>query len=340
MLRREPDMKKIVVNLRNTPSELHAGLKELAQSVPIKFAGRGTKVIFTRGLKGLRINIEDGAVVIKYQTPNDAFRGIGLLQSRSLAELKKNPVREYRRLKKCLVMLDASRNGVLNDKPVVEWLHFFALAGINGFMLYTEETYEIKDEPLFGYMRGRYSKKELKYFDDVADSLGIEMIPCIQTLAHLQRILQYGHFAEIKDTESVMMCEAPETIKFVEKMIREASAPYRSNRIHIGMDEAWDLGRGRFLTEKGFKEPFELMTKHLAKVLKITSKLKLRPMMWSDMFFRALSKTGGYYDMDVKFTKKTVGQVPKNVELVYWDYYHFRELAGRGEPAVTKPHNF
>ena len=318
-------MQNIVINLNKTPKELHAGLKEIANVLPVKFRGRGLKVNFSRQDKGLDIGADKDIVNIAYKTVNDAFRGLGLLSSRSLADIKKKKICEFRRLEKCFVMLDASRNGVLNEKSVAEWLRFFALAGINGLMFYTEDTYEVKGEPLFGYMRGRYSKKELKSFDKLADSLGIEMIPCIQTLAHLQRILQYGHFAKIKDTESVMMCEEPETLKFVEKMLKEASEPYKSKRIHIGMDEAWDLGRGAYLTKKGFKNPFDMMTKHLAKVLKITKKLKLQPMMWSDMFFRALSKTGEYYDPDVKFNKKIIDQVPQNVELVYWDYYHFKE---------------
>ena len=33
--------------------------------------------------------------------------------------------------------------------------------GYNCLQLYTEDTYEIEVEPLFGYRRGRYSKAEL-----------------------------------------------------------------------------------------------------------------------------------------------------------------------------------
>lgn len=315
----------MVIDLKKAPKELHAGLKEISKVLPIKFSGKGTNISLTQIDKGLEVSADQQGVNISYTSVNDAFRGLGLLSSRSIADLRKKKICEIRRLEKCFVMLDASRNGVLNEKSVAEWLRFFALAGINGFMLYTEDTYEVTDEPMFGYMRGRYSKKELKSFDKIADSLGIEMIPCIQTLAHLQRILQYGYFGKIKDTESVMMCEEPETMKFVEKMLKEASEPYKSKRIHIGMDEAWDLGRGNYLSKKGYKEPFDMMTEHLAKVLKLTEKLKLKPMMWSDMFFRALSKTGQYYDPNVKFSQKIIDQVPKNVELVYWDYYHFQE---------------
>ena len=38
-------------------------------------------------------------------------------------------------------------------------------------MLYTEDTYEVDGQPYFGYMRGRYSKEEMKEIDDFAAEL-------------------------------------------------------------------------------------------------------------------------------------------------------------------------
>ena len=38
-------------------------------------------------------------------------------------------------------------------------------------MLYTEDTYEVDNEPYFGYMRGRYSADELRELDDYAYSI-------------------------------------------------------------------------------------------------------------------------------------------------------------------------
>lgn len=59
-------------------------------------------------------------------------------------------------------------------------------------MLYTEDTYEVNDEPYFGYVRGRYTKEEMKELDAFAGSLGISLIPCIQTLAHLKATFRWG----------------------------------------------------------------------------------------------------------------------------------------------------
>ncbi len=40
-------------------------------------------------------------------------------------------------------------------------------------MHYTEDTYEVDGEPFFGYMRGRYTKAEMKEIDAFAEELGV-----------------------------------------------------------------------------------------------------------------------------------------------------------------------
>src|SRR5690625_4589935 len=79
-------------------------------------------------------------------------------------------------------MLDASRNAVLTVDGIHNMLCKMAIMGLNVLMVYTEDTYEVEDYPYFGYMRGRYTEDEMKNCDEYAKALGIEMIPCIQTL--------------------------------------------------------------------------------------------------------------------------------------------------------------
>ncbi len=75
-------------------------------------------------------------------------------------------------------MIDCSRNGVLRVSSVKFLLRKLALLGYNMLQLYTEDTYEIRDEPFFGYLRGAYTEEEMREIDDYAFSLGIEVIPC------------------------------------------------------------------------------------------------------------------------------------------------------------------
>ena len=52
-------------------------------------------------------------------------------------------------------MIDCSRNAVMNTSAVKRWIDVTAGMGYNTLMLYTEDTYEVNNQPYFGYMRGR-----------------------------------------------------------------------------------------------------------------------------------------------------------------------------------------
>ena len=60
------------------------------------------------------------------------------------------------------IMLDCSRNAVMQVSQVKKMMDYMCAMGYNTVMLYIEDTYEVDNQPYFGYLRGRYSQKELK----------------------------------------------------------------------------------------------------------------------------------------------------------------------------------
>lgn len=225
-------------------------------------------------------------------------------------------------------MVDMSRNAVMNVKTVKTMMRKMALMGMNMYMLYTEDTYEIDNHPYFGYMRGRYTKDELKELDAYALKLGIELIPCIQTLGHLATHLKWSAAGAYKDTDRVMLVGADATYKIIEDMIKCIKECFTTRRVHVGMDETFDLGRGAYLAQHGLRERQDIFFEHLAKVIEMTRSYGLEPMMWSDMFFRMAGKDlRGYadYDMRVEFTDEVIAKVPKGIQQVFWDYYQPKE---------------
>ncbi len=220
------------------------------------------------------------------------------------------------------VMLDLSRNAVMSVPAFKEYLGYLKKMGYNCVYFYNEDCYEIEGEPHFGYLRGRYSIAEMKELDAFANSLGIEIIPCIQTLAHLRSYSRWGKANfEMDDT---LMVDDPRTYELVERMIKTVSECFSTRRIHIGMDEAWELGRGNHLTKYGYENGIDMMKRHLARVNAIVEKYGCRAIIWSDMFIRPWSD-GKYTvlgDEGVKTVPKdAIEAVPEGVELVYWDYY-------------------
>lgn len=114
--------------------------------------------------------------------------------------------------------------------------------------------------------------------------LGIEVVPCIQTLGHLAQMLQWPRYNHMQDTADVLLAESEAVYQFIEKMITAITGPLRTKRIHIGMDEAFGLGEGRYRHyNRGVrKDGTKIFTDHLRRVDGICRKLGVKPLIWSD----------------------------------------------------------
>lgn len=232
------------------------------------------------------------------------------------------------RFQTCGLALDVSRNGVMKPEKIKEYMDYMACMGANSLMLYMEDVYEMEKYPYFGYMRGRYTLEELREIDDYGDSLGIEVIPNIQALGHMEQYLRWtntsGQVKAVRDTESVLLCGAEETYELIEEMLRTMRGAFRSRRIHLNMDEALDVGFGRYLQKNGYRDRFDIMNQHLKRVADLCKKYDFSPIIASDMYFRLGSPSGEYYDENWSIPPKALEEMP-DVTLTYWDYYHFEE---------------
>ena len=220
------------------------------------------------------------------------------------------------------VMLDCSRNAVMSVDNVKKYADILSKMGYNTLMLYTEETYEVNNQPYFGHLRGRYSKEELKELDSYCNKIGIELVPCIQTLAHLEAMFKwYSVYNEINDCDNILLAGDEKTYKLTEDMISTLAECFSSKKIHIGMDEAYRVGTGKYQLKHGIKDRFDVINEHLHMVCDICAKYGLEAMIWSDMFCKlALNIESQYEHVDPeKILEKA--QLPENVALVYWDYY-------------------
>lgn len=287
----------------------HCGLKDEKLKVKVSFhkemelsvkrTGEEAEIIchepahFFRGLAGLLTHLDDPDYTRKETA---YFTGNGL-------------------------MLDCSRNAVFTVEKVKKMIRILAKMGLNRLLLYTEDTYEAPELPYFGVYRGRYTREEIKEIDAYAQIFGIELIPCIQTLAHLHNALKWPAAEQIMDTPDILQVGKEESYLFIEKLLKAVKESFHTNRVHLGMDEAVQLGLGNYLKENGYKNSSELIKEHCARVLEICKKLELEPMIWSDMYIT--SNTGkSYYevpeDADCSDWKKPDPQLG----LVYWDYYN------------------
>lgn len=223
-------------------------------------------------------------------------------------------------MKRFGVMLDMSRNAVMKPQQVKDYACILKKMGYNMIQLYTEDTYEVENEPYFGYMRGKYSVEELKDIVTYCQSIDMEVIPCIQTLAHLNQMFKWNQYKEINDYADILLVGESRTYELIENMFKTLRKCFTSEYVHIGMDEAHMLGLGKYLDKHGVTKRFDILCGHLQKVIEIAEKYGFKPIMWSDMFFR-LANQGEYYPEDPTLTEEAKASIPPQIGLVYWDYY-------------------
>ncbi|MBE6656562.1 MAG: beta-N-acetylhexosaminidase [Ruminococcaceae bacterium] len=217
------------------------------------------------------------------------------------------------------VMIDLSRNSVMTVEAMKRYMDALAKMGYNCVFLYTEDTYEADGEPYFGYMRGKYTKDEMKELDAYGASVGIEVIPCIQTLAHLATHMRWSKIPG--DTPDIILVGDERTYEFIDHLFATLSECFTTRRLHIGMDEAHMLGKGLYLARNGYEDPHAIIRKHLDRIMEIAAKYNFELMLWSDMFFRPWNQDN-YYIPKCEVPKEYVEALPKSVIPVFWDYYH------------------
>ena len=216
------------------------------------------------------------------------------------------------------VMLDCSRGAVYRLSALKQFVDEIAEMGYTSLQLYSEDVYAVAEEPYFGYLRGRYSAEEIRELDAYAAERGVELIPCIQTLAHLSGIFRWDEYACCNDTDDTLLVGEERTYQLLDRLFAFCAQNFRSRNINIGMDEAHRLGLGKYLEKHGLRDRFSILRDHLIKVCAIAQKYGFQPMMWSDMFFSSANH-GDYYGPAVPPSADELG-IPSELKVIYWDY--------------------
>ncbi|MBO4769714.1 MAG: beta-N-acetylhexosaminidase [Clostridia bacterium] len=298
------------------------GIAELSAEAGFEISENGFEFVAVRQpFPVLSVSFDGKRGEIRYCEKCHFFRALGLAVEHLRKGTGEFEITESPHFRMNGIMFDMSQgNAAFNTRTVRQIVRKLALMGLNTLMLYLEDNYEVDGEPYFGYMRPTYKQNELSELDEYAFRLGIEMIPCIQTLAHLPDALRWDVYSDITDYPECLLVGEEKTYEFIEKLIVSAMKPFRTRKIHIGMDEAFRLGTGRYLQKNGFREKGEIISEHLRRLSAILKKHGAEPMMWDDMFFHTFGNRS-YHSQDTDtIPESTLNMVPEGMRCVFWEY--------------------
>lgn len=309
-------IKLLCNNVLNGAAIMRA-VTEIAPELGFELGEGGLSVELQNG-DGLMIEKLGNDVKIVYDAIPSLMRALSLV----CENIGKNKYSKKEKLKVNVLapMIDQSRNAVMTVDSLKSFIRKVVLMGYNAIQLYTEDTFELEGYPYFGQFRGRITDSEIIELRDYCEIFGMEVVPCIQTLAHLKQMFHWNFFGPYRDLDDILLVGSDQVYELIDKMLEHYSKLLPCRRINIGMDEAYLLGRGNYVKRFGYENRSEIMKKHLKRVAQICEKYNYKPMMWSDMFFRMRSVGGVYTSEGMIVDDEMRAMLPENVTLVYWDY--------------------
>jgi hexosaminidase len=303
-----------------TPPEIAGMLRCLAEEYPLPegtAAEADLHFVCEPDRPGYTIERSASGVTVRYGRLSQAGRALGSLLAGLDDDTGSEPA-----FTTLGILLDCAHNATVTSQHFRKWLRRLALLGYDTALVYTEAGYELPDEPGFGYQRGSYTLAEMRELDQYAATLGIEMVGSIQALGHLEQVLKWPPYTALRDTEHTLLVGDPAVAALVDKMIAFWAEAFASRRLHVGMDETYDLGRGRYLDQHGYRPGLDLYTEHLQLVADTCESHGLRPLVWSDVLFRLAGDGDTHYDQNSRLPDAIRAALPRNLDLVYWDYYN------------------
>ncbi len=169
---------------------------------------------------------------------------------------------------------------------------------------------------------GSYSRSQVGRFHQRCHELGLEVIPLVQCLGHMENLLQIDDYAHLRERPDRTDCinplaaESAATIKtLVEEMIEQSPG---IRHFHLGGDEAWSLGQSpasrRYIESHGSAD---LYMHHVEPLLEVLNERGIRPILWHDMM--------------IQWSDKDLQRIGEQADLMVWGY--------RGTPIQNRHHH-
>ncbi|MBT3295741.1 MAG: family 20 glycosylhydrolase [Verrucomicrobia bacterium] len=203
---------------------------------------------------------------------------------------------------------------------MVELLKVFAAARYNVVLVEWEDSFPWTVDERFRSPTA-YTSEDIKRFCETARELGLELIPLVQCLGHMENPLSvpgYEELREVADNESGLNPLAPGARELIQNMVDDVLKLMPDvKHFHLGGDEARTFGQNP--ETKAFVEAHgkgALYLHHVEPILDNLNARHVRPILWHDMM--------------IEWDSAALTSLAKKSDLMPWVY--------GGDPAAAGKH--
>jgi hypothetical protein len=216
------------------------------------------------------------------------------------------------------VMLDVSRTRVPRTETLVALIELLAALKIDEVQLYTEHTFAYSGHEEVWRDASPLTPDEIRSLDARCAELGVDLVPNQQSLGHMHRWLsldRYRPLAEVPEgvehafslrREPFSLCPIdPACLEFLAGLYDELLPCFRSERFDVGLDEAFDLGRGRSREACEEQGKGRVYLEFLRAVHRLARDRGRRIQFWADGILQH---------------EELLGEIPRDATALLWGY--------------------
>jgi len=212
--------------------------------------------------EGYKLRIgPDGAVTI--EAPDDAGAAYAAATLTQLARagsglVPQGEIEDWPDLPVRAVMLDISRDKVPTMATLLALVDRLAGWKVNQLQLYTEHTFAYTGHEEVWADASPMTADEIRALDAHCRARHIELVPNQNCLGHWERWLRHERYRPLamapdgftdgfgrKRPPTTLEPTNPEALPLVRSLLAELLPNFGSRRVHVGLDEPWELGPAR-----------------------------------------------------------------------------------------------
>ncbi|MHB9022987.1 MAG: family 20 glycosylhydrolase [Armatimonadota bacterium] len=204
------------------------------------------------------------------------------------------------------------------------YIDFTVAQGYNVLFLYLEGRVRTDTFP-FMPKEQSYTLEDMDAVVRHARGANMEVVPGISSLGHAEHFFAYPgleHLAEERSGNTrfggkayTTFCPSkPETYTFLENYMKEIFQVFTSPMVHIGCDEAWNLGYCDLCKPRWQSDGLgAIFTGHLQRMQQIAQGMRKRLWIWDDLY---------------EVFPEEIEQVPRDIVMCHWQYDQVIEPEG------------
>jgi len=183
------------------------------------------------------------------------------------------------------IMLDISRGKVPTLATLKLLVDHCVRLKLNVLMLYIEHTFQFRRHPEIGRGCSPLDAATLRELDQYAAEHHVELIPCLQSLGHMEHILNLPAYAGLAETDRrwTISPAEPGTYDLLDDLLCEFLPLFRSRWYNANCDEPFDLEAGKSAARGRELGPGGVYLEHVRRVRDLANKYGKRTMIWGDV---------------------------------------------------------